>query len=408
MDESRDPQCKPGIITETDLLSHGNPQYDNIPDKLSDQRAIADSLHQFFYEEWYHGGSADHYGRRPHIALWLINDNITSVNNLEVDPNNPKDGDELKLIDDDQHEHDWHEAYKDALIDETLVYTETAWFVDWYTRSELWQPELRLFLGGALDSSSLMMADTLRSGNYLPTIEPYSSLGYHHVGGGGGEVVEPGVFAITGVNAIVDWVVLELRDAADPSVVVATQSALLQRDGDIVGMDGVRVPYWKDVSGTHFYLAVRHRNHLGVMTANPVALATIPTVDFTDTALPTYGTHAQQIFTLSNGVVDVRGLWAGNTNGDNMILLAGPNNDQTGIVIAVVTSPGYVNGPDGLNHIAYGYQRADLNLDGRTILHGPNNDVNVLLTTIFTHPGNSSDSDLLSYSHNFIVDEQLP
>ncbi|MBK6344269.1 MAG: hypothetical protein IPF41_17280 [Flavobacteriales bacterium] len=48
----------------------------------------------------------------------------------------------------------------------------------------------------------------------------------------------PSVLAATGNNAIVDHVVVELRHATTPSVVVATRGALVQRDGDAVGMDG--------------------------------------------------------------------------------------------------------------------------------------------------------------------------
>ncbi|MCB0811724.1 MAG: hypothetical protein KDB87_00895, partial [Flavobacteriales bacterium] len=68
--------------------------------------------------------------------------------------------------------------------------------------------------------------------------EPYTSLGYVHVGDGGNESTTAGVLAATGNDAIVDWVVLELRDANDPTTVVNTRSALLQRDGDIVDTDG--------------------------------------------------------------------------------------------------------------------------------------------------------------------------
>ncbi|MEM6264716.1 MAG: hypothetical protein AAGI38_19545, partial [Bacteroidota bacterium] len=94
----------------------------------------------------------------------------------------------------------------------------------------------KVFLQGAYSSGT--MNDNLRQANVLPTTEPYTGLGYTQVTGGG-ETIGAEVLAATGNDAIVDWIFLELRSKADSSVVVRTQSALLQRDGDIVGLDGV-------------------------------------------------------------------------------------------------------------------------------------------------------------------------
>ncbi len=56
--------------------------------------------------------------------------------------------------------------------------------------------------------------------------------------------------------------VAELRDATTPTVVVATRSALLRRDGDGVGMDG-NLPLHFNVAAGNKKLALRHRYHLG-------------------------------------------------------------------------------------------------------------------------------------------------
>ena len=98
----------------------------------------------------------------------------------------------------------------------------------------------KVFLGGAFTGT--LMRDELRAKNLLPLIEPYSSpelvgTGFTHVGGGGNESTTSSVFSTTGANAIVDWVFVELRNPASASAVVATRSALLQRDGDIVDVD---------------------------------------------------------------------------------------------------------------------------------------------------------------------------
>ena len=46
------------------------------------------------------------------------------------------------------------------------------------------------------------------------------------------------VTAVTGSDAIVDWVFVELRNASG-NTVVDSRAALLQRDGDVVDVDGV-------------------------------------------------------------------------------------------------------------------------------------------------------------------------
>ena len=53
-----------------------------------------------------------------------------------------------------------------------------------------------------------LMGDGLRSGGHIPTTQPYSALGYSFLGNNGsGPTVAPAVLAVTGNNAIVDWVV---------------------------------------------------------------------------------------------------------------------------------------------------------------------------------------------------------
>ena len=102
----------------------------------------------------------------------------------------------------------------------------------------------------------------------LPSTEPYTALGYTHVGGGGGESSLP---SIINTNDIVDWVVIELRDKNDPSAILATRSALLKSDGSVVShLDGSSPVVFR-IAADDYYIAIRHRNHLGVMTNTAVS-----------------------------------------------------------------------------------------------------------------------------------------
>jgi len=166
---------------------------------------------------------------------------------------------------------------------------------------------LKAFLQGPY--SGPLMDDSLRSQSLIPLVEPYTALAnFTQVGRGGGETVSPAVFVPTGNDAIVDWVFLELRDKNTPSTVLETRSALVQRDGDIVDIDGISELRFIGIGDDDYYLAVRHRNHLGTMSANTFSLSRTQTdIDFTSIA--TFGTNAQA--DLGGGVM---GLWTGDSD----------------------------------------------------------------------------------------------
>ncbi|MEL6812398.1 MAG: hypothetical protein AAFP76_13790 [Bacteroidota bacterium] len=118
----------------------------------------------------------------------------------------------------------------------------------------------RTFLQGAYGPG--LMNDDLRSSGLIPSTSPYADA----------LTCDPNIFTITGADALVDWVYVELRDATDSSNVIAGQSAFIQRDGDIVAVDGTSQLSF-DVLGADYYVAIQHRNHLGILTSHPVCLS---------------------------------------------------------------------------------------------------------------------------------------
>ena len=124
-----------------------------------------------------------------------------------------------------------------------------------------------MLLGGPYSTLSALMNDGLRTASLIPTTEPYTAAAFVQHGKGGGEQVSPATLATTGNNAIVDWVFVELRSAAAPQQVVSTRCALVQRDGDVVDADGSSPVRLSAVPG-NYHVAIRHRNHLPVMTLN--------------------------------------------------------------------------------------------------------------------------------------------
>ncbi len=236
----------------------------------------------------------------------------------------------------------------------------------------------KAFLEGPYDPATGLMADALRTLPGFPATEPYTALGYAHVGGGGA-TVDPAALMVPGNNAIVDWVVAELRDATTPTVVVATRSALLQRDGDVVGTDG-NLPLQFNVAPGNYKLALRHRNHLGVMTLNAVALSSVTTfVDFTSAATATFGTNARKSIT---GTFPAQVLWAGDVSFNGADQYTGSGNDRDPILVTVgSTTPN--------NVLSNAYSTRDVNMNGEVKYTGSLNDRDPILVNVgSTTPNN--------------------
>lgn len=233
----------------------------------------------------------------------------------------------------------------------------------------------KVFLEGPFVSATGKMNTNLRTLGTFPLSEPFTALGFAQVGGGG-ETINASVLTTTGDNAVVDWVLVELRDASNSATIVRTKAALLQSDGDIVDTDNssaLSIP----MAPASYFVAVRHRNHFGVMTGNAVALAVAPTtLDFTTGALATYGTNAQK--TVSTYRVN----WAGNTVRDVNLKYTGSSNDRDPILVRVgSTTP---------NNVVTGYYIEDVNLNGSVQYTGSGNDRDPILVNVgSTTPNNS-------------------
>ena len=114
-------------------------------------------------------------------------------------------------------------------------------------------------LEGPLDVASGLMRDTLRATASVPLIDPYL----------GTAVTSAQVLSVSGDNAIVDWVMIEVRrdvsslnDPQMPSRWTLRLPALIQRDGDIVDVDGVSPLQPLLWIGEDYRLIMSHRSHL--------------------------------------------------------------------------------------------------------------------------------------------------
>jgi uncharacterized repeat protein (TIGR01451 family) len=229
------------------------------------------------------------------------------------------------------------------------------------------QLQVKMMLGGPFNSGNGLMNDQLRSQGLLPLNEPYSAMGYAFINGGSGGT-NSSILTTTGPNATVDWMILELRSATQPQTIVASKPVLVQRDGDLMQADGSAISF--AVPAGQYHVAVKHRNHLGVMTASPISLSSSDTsINFTLSSTATWGNGARRNM---NGTMV---MWPGDTNGNGTISYTGPNNDRDQILFAIGGSVPTAT----LNNV---YVRADVNLDGQVKYTGPNNDRDPILQTI--------------------------
>ena len=230
------------------------------------------------------------------------------------------------------------------------------------------QVALKMKLEGPYVQGTGLMSDALRTAGLIPNTEPYTALGFGQAAGGGSETVTAPVFTVTGNNAIVDWVRAELRSSTDPVSVVATRQALLQRDGDVVALDGVS-PITLAIPSGNYYVAVRHRNHLGAMTAGAMALTNTPTaIDFTLPGIATWGVNARK---------DISGtsvLWTGNAKVDSQLMYTGTGNDRDMILTEV--------GGAVPTNTTVGYKTEDSTMDGIVKYTGTGNDRDPILENI--------------------------
>jgi serine protease AprX len=168
---------------------------------------------------------------------------------------------------------------------------------------------LKLFLEGTFNGTD--MNTDLNSS--LPLSQPYNVAPFNYSG-------TESVLSIPGTD-IVDWILVELRDAASPdlatsSTMIEQKAAFLKADGSVVGLDGINNLQF-DVSVTNKpFLVVHHRNHLGILAFYPLVIHDgIAAYDFTTGAVKSYGsdTGSKEI---SSGYW---GMVAGDGNADGTI-----------------------------------------------------------------------------------------
>ncbi|MBN1340482.1 MAG: hypothetical protein JXA03_14225, partial [Bacteroidales bacterium] len=98
----------------------------------------------------------------------------------------------------------------------------------------------------------------------FPLAQPYNAAPWNYTG----------TESVTSIpnTGVVDWILLEFRDAVDassalPSTMIGRQAAFLLEDGSAAGTDGNSPIPFSHVILNNLFVVIRHRNHLGVMSS---------------------------------------------------------------------------------------------------------------------------------------------
>ena len=213
------------------------------------------------------------------------------------------------------------------------------------------------------------------------------------------EVANASVFADqTNTNDnIVDWVFVELRNAVTSgSTILQTRSALIQKDGDIVDVDGKSQLYFKNLIEDNYTVTIRHRNHLAMSTNNAgnryarmSNLSYLYNFDFTTaTAINLLGSGGgsnSSNYNINGGYNMLLGGNANSVLGNTKISYSGSVNDASYIMGPALNGPSNVLGnPNGV------YHWADVNMDRQVNASGGTSDPSfILLKSLGGFPGST-------------------
>ncbi|MCP5064827.1 MAG: hypothetical protein GY936_20600 [Ignavibacteriae bacterium] len=111
---------------------------------------------------------------------------------------------------------------------------------------------VKIFLEGAYNITKGDMNNNLS----VPLLSPYS--------------IDPQEVNTISLN-VVDWVLVELRDKDNSSIVLKSRSAFILNDGRIVDIDG-ESPVAFQIENDSYFIVLKHRNHLSVMSPNTIQL----------------------------------------------------------------------------------------------------------------------------------------
>lgn len=214
--------------------------------------------------------------------------------------------------------------------------TKPGWLANISCEIDQFSLNLKVFLEGPFNGFDL------NSGFMdLPLSQPYNTEPWNYFG-------TESVVSIP-VNTV-DWVLIELHDATDASLVnaatrIGQKAAFLLTDGSVKELDGINLPIFEYAISNQLFVVVRHRNHLDILTADPA-------VNISGDYMYDFTTGFDKVFGGQDGCKEISpGVWGmigGDANADGTV----DDQDKSANWNSEAGLPGYLS--------------SDLNLDGES------------------------------------------
>lgn len=116
------------------------------------------------------------------------------------------------------------------------------------------------------------MSTSLAANGLLPMSQPFNTAPFNYAGN---ETIS------TIPSNTVDWVLLELRDANNESIVVDTKAALVDQNGNIMDISGSPGVNFDTAPNGNYFVVVHHAGHVSIMSSTTVSIPNASPYNFT-------------------------------------------------------------------------------------------------------------------------------
>ncbi|QQS27447.1 MAG: hypothetical protein IPM47_11045 [Sphingobacteriales bacterium] len=199
---------------------------------------------------------------------------------------------------------------------------------------------IRIMLQGAYEPQLGFMRTDLSANGWLPETQPFSGAPWNYNG------TESAADPQSMFPEITDWVLVELRNSEYPDVIADRRAALLRNDGMLMDVRGnVGVNFYNADPNSSYFIVVRSRNHVAIMSNGTHSIGNSPLIDLTNPGNVALGDWT--LVNVGTPEIPMFAMYAGDLYANAVITVSDFNT--------------YMSQQAELN----GYYSADANLDGQ-------------------------------------------
>ena len=121
------------------------------------------------------------------------------------------------------------------------------------------QIRLGLLLEGFYNSETNTMSSQISQ--LLPDNQPFNVAPWNY---NGDEQIA------TAKDGLIDWVLLVVRDKADPNTIITQKAVLLKEDGTLVDAIGNDLISFDSIYADRYYISIHQKSHLAILSSTPL------------------------------------------------------------------------------------------------------------------------------------------